>query len=596
MRPRTLLKRFLAWRVKHITEKQFLLILSILVGISSGFVAVIIKNSVKLIKEWENSAFIGDFHSYLYFIFPLIGILITITIIRYIIRQPITPGIPSTLYAISKRKSLMKRHNMFSSLLTSVFTVGFGGSAGLEAPTVATSAAIGSNLGHTMRMNYKIKTLLIGCAAAGSMAAIFKAPIAAIVFAIEVIMLDLTMSSMVPLLLASISAVLTSTLFLGEDVLLHFDLKDRFVLSDVPFYILLGIFTGVVSLYFTKIHNFTSKLLDKVKKTYTKAIVGGLILGAILFAFPALYGEGYDTINAFISGSSRQVDKVAMDGGVFGLIDTSSFIPILIFLLLLVIFKAVSTTITLNIGGVGGIFAPTLFIGSVAGYFFAQVINFLGLKQVSVSNFTLVGMGGLIAGILHAPLTAIFLIAELTGGYELFIPLMIAAVISYTTIKIFNKHSIYTVQLAQRGELITHHKDQAVLTLMNLESEIENDFSTITSEMTLGDLVQVVAKSKRNIFPVIDDNGILLGMVQLDDIREIMFDQALYEETSVYDLMINPPDVINSSDNMDAVMEKFEATGAWNLPVVEKGRYVGFVSKSKLFSAYRKLLKEFSDD
>lgn len=573
-----------------------MLILSVLVGISSGFAAVIIKNTVKLIKDWEKSEFVGDFHQYLYFAFPLIGILITITIIRYLVRETIFPGIPATLYSISKQKGLMPRHNMWSSIITSVFTVGFGGSAGLEAPTVATSASIGSNLGHAMRMNHKTKTLLIGCAAAGSMAAIFKAPIAAIVFAIEVIMLDLTMSSLVPLLLASISAVITSTLFLGEDVLLHFDLKDKFVLKDVPYYILLGVFTGILSLYFTKVHNFTAKLIQRVKSIYWKAIVGGLAIGVVLFAFPALYGEGYDIMNAFISGRDSVVEREVLQGGLIEWFDKNNLFFVLLFLIFLLLFKAVSTTITLSIGGVGGIFAPALYMGSVVGFFFAKLMNYFDFRQISESNFTLVGMAGLMAGILHAPLTAIFLIAEITGGYELFIPLMIASVISYTTIRIFNKHSIYTVQLAARGELLTHHKDRTVLTLMSLKNEIETDLSEVDPAMSLGDLVKVVAKSKRNLFPVVNEHGELLGMVLLDDIREIMFDQEHYEDTYVYDLMVDPPDIIDSEERMESVMDKFEATGAWNLPVVEKGRYAGFVSKSKLFSAYRNLLREFSEE
>jgi CIC family chloride channel protein len=603
MSRKSVLHRFLAWRVKHVSQKQFVLILSVLVGISSGLVAVVIKNSVQFMKNWQTSEAVGGLHDYLYFAFPLVGILITITIIRYIIKQKVYPGIPTTLYAISKRKGLMKRHNMFSSLITSVFTVGFGGSAGLEAPTVATSAAIGSNLGHSMRMNHKTKTLLIGCAAAGSMAAIFKAPVAAIVFAIEVIMLDLTMSSMVPLLLASISAVLTSTLFLGEDVLQHFDLREFFGnkteplygMKEVPFYVLLGVFTGFVSLFFTKVHNFTSGLLDRVQTLYKKAIIGGLLIGGILFLFPALYGEGYGVINAFISGETSTVNQTVFDSGVMGWFDSSNLFLVLIFLLLLTLFKAVSTTITLNIGGIGGIFAPTLFMGSAVGYFFARVMNYFNIIHLSERHFTLVGMAGLMAGILHAPLTAIFLIAEITGGYELFVPLMITSAISYTTIRVFSQHSIYTMQLAQRGELITHHKDQAVLTLMNLEQEIETDLRTVTPELTLRDLVVIVAMSKRNIFPVIDDEDALLGLVLLDDIREIMFDSSVYDTTKVYDLMVAPPETIDSNENMDAVMQKFDKTGAWNLPVVKEGKYVGFVSKSKLFSAYRKLLKEFSD-
>ena len=583
--------RFLAWRIKHINQKQFVLILSVLVGISSGLAAVVIKNLVALLQQGLSQVVASDLQTYLSIAFPLVGILITIVIIKYVIRQSIYPGIPSTLYAISKRKGLMKAHNMFSSIITSAFTVGFGGSAGLEAPTVATSAAIGSNLGHAVRLNHKTKSLLIGCAAAGSMAAIFQAPIAALVFAIEVIMLDLTMASMVPLLLASISAVLTSTFLLGDTILFKFDLVHKFTMGEVPFYILLGVFTGIFSLYFTKIHNFTTGLIERVKKPFSKAIIGGIVLGAILFLFPPLYGEGYDIINALIAGDESTVLQ-----GIFFEGFDKSLVPILIFLALLFFFKAVSTTITLTIGGVGGIFAPALFMGSTLGYVFAKLVNSFGFKNLSQSNFTLVGMAGLIAGILHAPLTAIFLIAEITGGYGLFVPLMIAASISYLTIKLFTTHSIYTYQLASRGELLTHDKDKTVLTLMKLKSEIETDLTKISADMSLGSLVPVIASSRRNLFPVVDAQDQLLGIVLLDDIRQIMFNRELYDRTFVYDLMTDPPDAIQVDDTMDKVMQRFESTGAWNLPVVSQGKYVGFVSKSKLFSAYRKLLQEFSDE
>ncbi len=586
-----LLRRFLSWRLRNIKQKQFVLFLSILTGCAAGLMAVVIKNAVSLIQELITKGAVQEFHKYLFFAFPLIGILLTITVIRFVIRQRIYPGIPTTLYAISKRKGLLKKHNIWSQALTAALTVGFGGSAGLEAPTVAASSAFGSNLGQMMRMNYQVKTLLIGCAAAGSMAAIFKAPVAAIVFAIEVIMLDLTMASLVPLLLASIAAVTISTLFMGEDTLFHFDLRHKFVINDMPFYVFLGVFTGLVSLGFTKVHNFTSGLIEKVVRPYKKAIIGGLILGGILFVFPPLYGEGYEMIKALIGGRPEAV----FDSEVFGFFRKDNIFVVSAFLLLLFLFKAVSTTITLSIGGVGGIFAPALFMGSVLGYFYVRIINMFGFK-LDETHFSLVGMAGLMAGILHAPLTAIFLIAEITGGYELFVPLMVTGAISYSVARLFSRHSIYTVQLARHRALITHNKDQAVLTLMELKSEIENDLKSVKAEASLGEMVQVVASSNRNIFPVLDHEDRLTGIVLLDDIRKIMFDRDLYEEVHVYDFMVQPPDVIKQSDAMETVMEKFESTRAWNLPVVNRGKYVGFVSKSKLFSAYRKLLQDFSGE
>jgi CIC family chloride channel protein len=586
-----LLRRFLVWRQKHIKHKQFVLILSILVGLASGIVAMLIKNSVHFIQYLLAKGSQFEYYEYLFLIFPLVGILITVTIIRFVIRRPVRAGIPNTLYAISKQNGNIPKHNAFSSIITSAFTVGFGGSSGLEAPTVITSAAVGSNIGSIARMNYKTKTLLIGCAAAGSLAAIFNAPIAAIVFAIEVIMLDLTTALLIPLLLASISATITSKLLIGDDVLFHFDLHDQFLIRDLPFYIMLGIVTGLLSMYFTKIYFFTVRSFEKLKKKYHRALIGGLMVGILIFVFPSLAGEGYDAINALINGDSSKI----VENTVFQHLENNTYF-IVLFLLAIVLFKVIATAVTLGSGGVGGVFAPSLFIGSTLGFTFANIFNQLGWKDLSESNFTLVGMAGMMAGVLHAPLTAIFLIAEITGGYELFIPLMTTAAISFITVKLFLPHSLYTRELAKRGELITHHKDQAVLTLMKLESEIEKDFAVVNPDQTLGDMVKIVARSSRNLFPVVDEDGILLGVVTLDDIRHLMFDQEHYDTTHVEELMNVPDEFISIEENMDAVMQKFEQTGAWNLPVVRDGKYEGFVSKSKLFNAYRKLLVEFSEE
>ena len=587
---RKILKRFLAWRLRRVPEKQFVLALSVLVGLTAGLAAVTIKTVVRFIDSWQEAGWVKAAHEYLYFVFPLIGVLITVTLIRYVVRQKVHPGIPATLYAISRRKSTMKRHNMWSSILGSAFTVGFGGSAGLEGPTVATTAAVGSNLGHTMRMNYKIKTLLIGCAAAGSMAAIFQAPVAAIVFAVEVIMLDLTMSSMVPLLLASVTATLTSTLLLPEDTLSTVTIKASLSLTQVPFYVVLGIVCGFFSLLFTKVFNYTNKMLSRFEHPFIKAIVGGIVIGGLLFFFPALYGEGYGSMNAFMGARGATIEENPW----LSLFNTDNFYLVALFLLMLILFKAISTSITTGIGGIGGIFAPTLFMGSALGLLFGRTVEWLGF-DVKEKHFTLVGMAGLMAGILHAPLTAIFLIAEITGGYELFVPLMITAAIAYLTIKIFAQHSVYTAQLAESGELITHDKDKAVLTLMNLKSEIETNLEPISPDLPLGELVKVIARSKRNLFPVVDEGGQLLGILHLDNVREIMFDQEQYESSYVYDLMTEPPGVIRSDHSMEKVMELFESTGAWNLPVTENGKYIGVVSKSRLFSAYRSRLQEVTE-
>ncbi|MBL6962401.1 MAG: chloride channel protein [Bacteroidetes bacterium] len=589
------MRNFIAWRYKHVKDQPFILILSAVIGFSTGIAAVVIKNSVHLIRSLLTSDFTTSYANYLYLAYPLIGIFISMFIIKYLIRQRVGHGIPVTLYAISKQSSIIKKHNMFSSIITSAFTVGFGGSVGLEGPTVATGASIGSNIARTLHLNYRTRTLLIGCAASGALAAIFKAPIAAIVFAIEVIMLDLTLSSLVPLLLASSMAALTSYFFLGRSVLFHIDLSDSFLFREVPWFILLGVFTGFVSIYFTRAYIRIGKTFDKIKNAYIKVGIGGIILGTLIFLFPPLYGEGYESINSLLNGDFSF------------LLETSLFysfkdnLPLVFgFLLLLIFFKAIATSVTLNSGGIGGIFAPSLFLGSTFGFLFASLVNWIStvlpIKNISLSNFTLIGMAGTIAGILHAPLTAIFLIAEITGGYELFVPLMITAAISYTTIKYFEKHSVYTYQLAKRGELLTHHKDKTVLALLEIDKLVETNFLTLEPEDKLSDLVKVIKDSVRNIYPVIDKNGSFLGLVPLDKVRKIMFDREMYDKVYVREIMIQPNAIVSKEDNMDTVMEKFKSTGKWNLPVIYDGKYMGFVSRANIFNAYRKLLIEFSED
>lgn len=589
MENKTRTARFHAWRLKNIKHRQFVLILAAAVGLSTGLAAAILKNLVHLIQQGLSSGLVSEFN-YLYFIYPLIGILLAILFLNYVIKERVGHGIPSVLYAISKRSSIMKRHNMFSSLITSAFTVGFGGSVGLEGPTVATGSSIGSNLGKFLRVNYKTITLLLGCGAAGAMSGIFNAPIAAIVFALEVIMLDLTMASLVPLLVASVTAALTSHLLIGSEILFHMDVTDNFRFRDVLYYILLGILTGLVSAYFIKIYWMISDFFSKITSTWKKLMLGGGILGVIVFFIPPLYGEGYKTIHALLEGRETEI-FLGSPANQY----SDNVYMVLLFIALMILVKVVATSLTFGAGGIGGVFAPTLFIGSATGFLFSKTVNTFNLGDLSVTNFSLVGMCGGIAGVLHAPLTAIFLIAEITSGYELFLPLMITATISYMTVRSIMPHSVYTMQLAKRGELITHHKDNAVLTLMKLQSEVEKDFNTINVNATLGDLVNVVAKAKRNLFPVLDDSKKLMGIVNLDHIREIMFKQELYDEVMVENIMFHPPAVVSPSDNMDKVMKKFDDTGMWNLPVCENGQYIGFVSKSKLFSAYRKILLEHSE-
>lgn len=479
---------------------------------------------------------------------------------------------------------------MFGSILTAPFTVGFGGSVGLEGPTVATGAAISSNIARLFHVNQSTRTLLISCAAAGAMSSIFKAPIAAIIFAIEVFSLDLTIASMLPLLLASLSAILTSYFFFGEDVLLPFSIEDTFHISDAPFYVILGVIAAFTSMYFTEVYDRIQKFFDNIGSPVKRLLVGGLLLGALIYLIPPLYGEGFDVINNLIAGNPEK----ALENNFFKL-EVSNIWIVIALLAGLVFFKIIASALTFGAGGVGGIFAPTLFMGSIMGNCIAKIINNSGLTNhpVSESNFTLVGMAGLMAGVLHAPLTAIFLIAEVTGGYELFIPLMLTAAISFAITKSFYPHSVYTMELGRKGELITHDKDHAVLTLMDINKVVENNFAKVTTTMTLGAIVhEAVIKSNRNIFPVMDEQtDELKGILLLDDIRPIMFDQSLYDRVYASDLMQKPPEIIDiENDKMTTIMKKFQDSNAWNLPVVKNGTYIGFISKSKLLTMYRRKL------
>lgn len=591
MRKQSLLSKFLIWRVKHVNDRNFIMILAVIVGILAGFSAVIIKNIVHFIQSLGVHGFPDEYENYLYFAYPMIGIMLTMLFIKFVNKKPVGHGIPSVLYSISKENGYIKPHNTYSSVITSALTVGFGGSVGLEGPTVATGAAMGSNLGKVFHLNYKNIILLLGCASTGAMAAIFKAPIAGIIFGLEVIMLDLTMSSLVPLLLASTSAVLISYLFLGMNVLYPFEVVNTFSISDIPYYIILGVLAGFVSLYFTRIYMYVQKFFDKMKNWKIKVLVGGISLGILIFFLPSLFGEGYNSINISLNG---EYDYLFTNSIFYPL--RENMLMIFVMILLVMGFKVIATSITFGAGGVGGIFAPTLFMGTNTGLLFGFILRYFDIQGINNSNLAFAGMGGLIAGVLHAPLTAIFLIAEITGGYELFIPLMITGTISYATIKMFEPNSVYTIQLAERGHLITHHKDKAVLSLMKVDRMIETNFSSIGPNASLGDLVKVVSESHRNIFPVIDKDYKFYGIVSMDDIRDIMFKSGLYNKTFVKNLMFMPSTWVDPDESMENVAQKFQDTGNYNLPVIKDGKYKGFVSRANVFSSYRKMLKYFSED
>jgi len=593
MRPITIpgFQRFLLWKTKHLSQHQFILILSAFIGLASGLGAVTIKNLTHFIQHKLEGKFIVTYHQAFYFIFPLIGLALAYFIIKYGFKKKIGHGIPSTLYAISKRQGIMRSFQMYASVITAPLTVGFGGSVGLEGPTVATGASIGSNIARLFQMNQSSRTLLVSCAAAGAMSAIFKAPIAGIIFAIEVFSLDLTLVSLLPLLIASVSAILTSYFFLGANILLSFHLKDPFLISEVPFYIILGILASLCSMYFTSVYFKISDLFKKIGSPFKRLLVGGIGLGILVYLIPPLYGEGYSVINNLLTEDYRQ----ALGTSFFNEFLDNIWVVIAL-LAGLVIFKIVGTALTFGAGGIGGIFAPVLFMGSALGHCFALIVNNLGVLKnpISVSNFTMVGMAGLMAGVLHAPLTAIFLIAELTGGYELIVPLMITAVISFLITTKFQPHSVYTMELAARDELLTHDKDHKVLTLLNIDQVIETNFVPLKVNMNLGDIIHNgVIKSSRNLFPVLDENDNFMGIILLDDIRPVMFEKDLYDKIKVQELMQRAPELIDmNKDSVKDIMKKFQDSDAWNLPVVDDEKYVGFVSKSKLLTAYRQKLIE----
>jgi CIC family chloride channel protein len=529
--------------------------------------------------------------SYLYLAYPLIGMLLTLLFVRYIVKDKISHGISRILYAISKKKGYIKAHNTWTSVVASTLTIGFGGSVGAEAPIVLTGSSIGSVIGTFFKLNYKNITLLIGCGAAGAVSGIFKAPIAGIVFVLEILMLDLTISSIVPLLIASVTAATVSYFLMGDNVLFTFNVAEAFNISNIPWYLLLGIISGLISLYFSKMTLFIEGYYERIRNIYIRLILGGILLGGLIYLFPPFYGEGYDTIMSLLQGNAGKV----FSDSIFNQF-SENFLAISLFMLGLVFLKVVASSSTNGAGGVGGIFAPTLFIGGINGFFVASMLKKFVNVDLPDNRFVLVGMAGMMAGVMHAPLTAIFLIAEITGGYDLLIPLIITSTVAFITTRSFEKHSIYHVQLAERGELITHNKDKAVLTRMEWRKDIETDLQKIKPSDTLGDLVRIISKSKRNIFPVVDEYNILEGVVCLDDVREIMFQQDLYENTFVKDLMNIPPSYIDKKENIETVMETFRKTGAWNLPVLDGGYYLGFISKSRIYSTYRELLKEFSEE
>lgn len=588
----------LVWKAKNVKEKQLVIFVSFLIGIFTALAAYILKSLIHLIQHVLTSQFVTEGANYIYLITPAVGILIAGLFVKYVVRDDISHGVTKILYAISQRKSFIKLHNVYTSIIASSITIGFGGSVGAEAPIVLTGSAIGSNLGRLFKVEQRYLMLLIGCGAAGAIAGIFKAPIAGLVFVVEVLLLDLTTFTVLPLLVTSVTAATLSYLTMGTKAMFSYAHTDVFILERIPMVILLGIFCGVVSLYFTRAMNWIEDIFRRLSY-WQKYGLGATVLSILIFLMPPLYGEGYDTINALISGNREY--GALLDNSLFFQFKDFRW-TIILFLGGVLLMKVFASSSTNGAGGTGGIFAPSLFLGCIAGFIFAYAANHSEFSQylplLPEENFALMGMAGVMAGVMHAPLTGTFLIAELTGGYELLLPLMIVSICSYAFIKIFEPHSIYSMRLAKKGELLTHHKDKAVLTLMNINRLIETNFQTVHPDMTLGEMVKVISSSSRNVFPVVDDRSRFLGIVLIDNIRNIMFRPELYNRFKISRVMTSPPAIIVVGMTMERIMKLFDETKAWNLPVVDENDvYLGFISKSNILDVYREVLVDnFAED
>ena len=581
-----------AWRERHIGERTFVVILSLVVGIICGFAAQLLKFLIHVIAHALTSHFSATTVNWLNLVYPVVGIIIVTLFLKFVVKENISHGVTKVLYAISRRKSRLKKKNMYASLIASSITIGFGGSVGAEGPIVFTGSAIGSNIGKAFRMSPRILMLLVGCGAAAGIAGIFRAPIAGMLFTMEVLMIDLTGATVMPLLISSITGATVAYLLEGYNAEFFFSQSEPYNLRYIPYTLLLGIFCGLISLYFTKVMFMMETMFKKLPAQGWRITIGGVIMAGLIFVLPPLYGEGYDAINELLEGDySKIVD------GTFFYWDRDNVWLIFGFIAAIIFMKAFATSATNGAGGVGGTFAPSLFVGAMCGFLFAYFFNIIfDDAGISNKNFTLLGMAGVMSGVMHAPLMAIFLTAEMTGGYDLFLPLLIVSTLSYMTIKAFLPYSIYTMRLAKEGDLLTHEKDKAVLTLLKVENVIEKDFKPVLPDMTLKQVVDIIAVSNRNLYPVVDDKGILLGIVLLDDIRNIMFRTDLYKKMTVSRFMSAAPARIEIDMPMEEVMKIFDTTHAWNLPVVHNGKYVGFVSKSKIFNSYRRVLRHYNDE
>ena len=591
----TFFERLFIWRRMNFSEQKFILAISFFVGILTAFAGLFLKWLIAQIQYVLTYRFDVTDSNPLYLVYPVIGIFLTGLFVRYVVKDDISHGVTKILFAIARKQSKIKAHNTWSSVIASAITIGFGGSVGAEAPIVLTGSAIGSNLGRLFRMNSKTLMLLVGCGAAGAVAGIFKAPIAGLVFTLEVLMIDLTMGALLPLLISCVTAAGVTFAISGTNTIFEFHLQDAFAVEKIPAYILLGIFCGLVSLYFTRTMNSLEDIYRKHSNPYVKLLIGGVTLSILIYLFPSLYGEGYELIELLLNGRGPEDWDTAMDSSLF----YGHGNLLLLYLALVLIFKVFASTATNGGGGCGGIFAPSLFLGCISGFIFARLWNInqcLGI-HLPERNFAMIGMAGLMSGVMHAPLTGIFLIAELTGGYQLFMPLMIVSVCAYLTIISFEPHSIYSMRLAKKGQLLTHHKDRSVITLMSLDSVIEKYDEYLYPDMDLSELVKSISGSRRDVFPVVDRQHRLVGIVYLDNVRPVMFRQELYHRFQIGQLMSEPVARLNIDDSMDVVLLTFDKTGAWILPVVDMdGIFMGFVRKSHVLTLYRKMVADLSND
>ncbi len=567
------------WRKKYFGSRTSLILTSILIGLLTALCAVLLKNGVHFIQQWVHDVSIGQHLHYLLFIFPTVGILLTVLYTQVFRKGELGRGVTNIMYSISRKSSFVEKDKLYSQMLSSILTVGFGGSAGLEAPIASTGSAIGSNTARWLRFSNKERTLLLACGAAAGISAIFNAPIAGVIFAFEILLVDMPVPVIVPLLIASASSALLSHLiYSGQPFVL---ITDKWHSNHLIYYIAFSFIAAFVSVYSIRIYFFIGDLISGKRMPYLKAIIGGLSLGALIFFFPPLYGEGYDSVLNLLHQKSNLLitDSILIpDAGMWTLV---------VFTLALMLLKVVATSLTVGAGGNGGMFGSSLFTGAMCGYAFAHTVNLLGLANLNEVNFTVIGMAALMSGIIHAPLTAIFLIAEITGGYALFLPLMIVSSIAYLVSKYFEPYSVYTKKLALKGDLINTDKDKIVLSKMNLSDFIETDFVSVKQHDSLVQLIPAIENSKRNIFPVVDDENILVGEIFLDNVRHVMFSKELYDKTFVKDLMVMPSAIIDVHESMEHVLQKFDDTNSWNLPVTDNGHYKGFVSKSKIFTHYR---------